>query len=394
MPRLILLTQHRHFELSFNERETIFDVLKRIGIPSSMVSLVLKPVDSNLISSVSLFQKLSDFKKGDEIYIRVIRNLDIDNFSPVLGFQKREMFTTEWIETFEKPDGSIGRTLVQLNQEEAEKSVIEAAKDFFKEYQYFGKDKILVGASGGGDSNALMNALYASISPDKIIVVTLLGFPDWTEASGERARLLCQKYKFQQIMVSSDEVARCCNFKLSLPEVINSFKSRFGSKEIIFLSTFAIQQCLIKKAEEFKIRDIILGANREDVLGEALYYITRGIIPAPFPVRPFGDYNFGFPLWLVPKKIIDGVHPKLSLENYAERDPGSTQWRDRFYFISHLLEDSSFGGDILLLKGLSKISQTNKQWLKESGEPHQLVVKYADEVAQKNWLEWFKQISY
>ncbi len=253
---------------------------------------------------------------------------------------------------------------------------------------------MIVGASGGGDSNALLTALRKSINPENIIVITLTGFPDWTATSAKRAAILCKEYGFQQITVAPEEVSQNCGFRTSLQEAIQSFKSTFGFDELIFLSTFAIQQNLTKKARELNISDIILGANREDILGESLYYISKGLLPAPFPVRPFGIYQFGFPLWLVPKKIIDGVHPKMSVENYEERDPGSTRWRDRFYFLAHLLEDSNVGGDLLTLQGLSKISQKNKDWLTTNSELNIPLSNAATDIGKKNWASWLRTVTH
>lgn len=394
MPKLILLTQHGNFELAIkNEGGNTLDVLRRNGIPSSMVSIVLKREGNDNYLPSSITTKFSDLKHNDEVLVRIIRNIDIRNFSAKLNVQKNDNFSTEWIESVEKSDGNISNFLIQLDQKRAAGIVIDAVSYFFKEFPEFGKNKMIVGASGGGDSNALLTALKESIPPENIVVVTLIGFPDWTEASARRATILCEKYGFQQITVTPEEVSRNCGFKVSLQEAIQSFKSTFGPEELIFLSTFAIQQNLIAKAQELNSSDIILGANREDMLGESLYYISRGLLPSPFPIRPFNKYRFGFPLWLVPKKIIDGVHPKMSVENYEERDPGSTRWRDRFYFLAHLLEDSNIGGDLLTLKGLSKISQNNKNWLTTSDELNIPLTNAATDIGKKNWMNWLKTVT-
>jgi len=393
MPKFVLLTQQGTFELLVKDGESVFDILKRSGIPSSMISLLIKHggVDSHF--PTSLMTKFSELNHDDVVFARITRNIDIASFIPKLILQKAKDYSTEWIESVEKKDGNISNILVQLNQKEAEASVVRAVQDFFKEFHSFGQSKIVVGASGGGDSNALLTALSAAVPAQNIIVVTLLGFPDWTESSVGRATLLCKQYNFKQIIVSAEDVARGCGFKVPLQDSIESFKSTFGHRELIFLSTFAIQQCLTLKAKELQIQDIILGANREDVLGESLYYISLGLLPSPFPVRSFGEHQFGFPLWLVPKKIIDGVHPKMSIENYSERDPGSTRWRDRFYFLAHLLEDSGIGADLLILKGLANLSKGNKEWLSKDERLSNFVVKDASEIGKTNWMNWLRTVS-
>ena len=394
MPKFILLTQQGKFELAIkNDQENVLDVLKRSGIPQSMVSLLVKHGSDNTYSLASVTTRFDELQPGDEVLARITRNIDTASFIPKLAIRKNDNLVTEWIESVEGKDGVISNFLVQLDRTQAEESVIDAVRNFFKEFPDFGAKKMVVGASGGGDSNALLTALKASVPPENIIVVTLVGFPDWTEASAKRATILCEQYGLKQIVVSADEVARNCGFKVFLNEAVRSFKEAFSPRELIFLSTFAIQQNLTLKAREMGINDIILGANREDVLGEALYYISRGLLPSPFPVRSFDEYRFGFPLWLVPKKVIDGVHPKMSVENYEERDPGSTHWRDRFYFLAHLLEDSGIGGDLLMLKGLSELSRENKKWLGATDESGVFMAGAASDIGKGNWASWLKTVT-
>lgn len=320
------------------------------------------------------------------------------NFLPIrnLRISTDPHFVTEWVH----PNTSgeyLTQTILQLSSEKALEIATESARDFFNEYSNFGKDGMIVGASGGGDSNTLLSALAKTSNKKKITVITLTGFPDWTDESVKKATILCDTLGFSHVVVSSNDVAKYCGFNRPLPEVVSSFHSHFGNNELIFLSTFAIQQCLIEKAKEFKMHDIVLGANREDILGEALYYLTAGLLPAQFPVRPFGSHQFGFPLWLVPKKVIDGVHPRFSFDNYIERDPNSPPWRDRFYYLAHIWEDNGFGTDLNFLKGLSTLSEQNtlKNWLIEEQliEGYTVLMhKNSDNISKKKFIEWFKTV--
>lgn len=391
MSQFILCTQHKEVQILFFPEETILDVLNRIGVSPSMVNLSCE--EGGAIRPVSLLTFFTSLSPDAVIRGRIIRNIKLDHFLGAMTLKASNQFTTEWIEVRERNDSSIVHTVQQLSSSEALAIVNKFAQEFFDfPGQQFGKEKIIVGASGGGDSNALLSALSECVERDKVIVVTLKGFPDWTDGATHRATLLCEQYRFRHIIVAPAEVARLCGFSVPLEHAIASFRKEFGADELIFLSTFAIQQSLIAKAKEIGARDIVLGANREDILGEALYYLTQQLLPAPFPARPFGDAVFGFPLWKVPKKIIDGVHPKMSQENYRERDPGSTPWRNRFYYLAHLLEDKALGVDGLLLEGLAKLSHENSEWLKTATYASLLIGKRAKEISERNWMQWLEKV--
>lgn len=391
MPQFILRTQHKEVSLFFYPEETVLDALNRIGLPPSMVILSLK--QKGTICPASISTHFNSISQDAIVYGRIIRNLKLENFLGKAVLQRDDKFVTEWLETRELNDHSTFHAVQQISPSRALKIVRKHTQDFFKEYKHFGRGKIIIGASGGGDSNAMLSALSDCAKKNRVKVITLKGFPDWTDNAARRAKLICMKYGFEQEIIESAEVANYCGFTIPLKEAINSFQQDFGSDELIFLSTFAIQQSLIAKAKQLGVQDIILGANREDILGEAFYYITQKLLPAPFPVRPFGSATFGFPLWKVPKKIIDSVHPRLSYENYLERNPGSTPWRNRFYYLAHLLEDRSLGIDGLLLEGLAKLSHGNQNWLKASQYTSLIIGREAKETTEQNWVHWLKKVN-
>ncbi len=88
MPKLILLTQHGSFELAIKNEDSVLDVLKRNGIPSSMVSLLLKNSEDSNYSTTSITTKFSDLQHNDEVLARVIRNIDVASFIAKLVVKK------------------------------------------------------------------------------------------------------------------------------------------------------------------------------------------------------------------------------------------------------------------------------------------------------------------
>jgi hypothetical protein len=77
------------------------------------------------------------------------------------------------------------------------------------------------------------------------------------------------------------------------------------------------------------------------------------------PVRRIGDVSLLMPLWLCPKRIIDGCFPKYSLDNYEARYPCFSLGRNLYYSVVYSMQ-SQFPGFIeQLAQGFSTAASEN-----------------------------------
>ena len=105
---------------------------------------------------------------------------------------------------------------VKFSIEECRDFVTEQVGDFLNKYTTVSSAPIVVGISGGGDSNTLLNALINSkiIKKEQIIPVMVLGIPDWDKAI-DRAKFICEEQGLTLQTISSSEVDKLLNTRCS-----------------------------------------------------------------------------------------------------------------------------------------------------------------------------------
>jgi hypothetical protein len=65
------------------------------------------------------------------------------------------------------------------------------------------------------------------------------------------------------------------------------------------------------------------------------------------------------PLWLCPKRILDGCFPKLSLDNYEARYPCFSLGRNLYYSVIYSLQSQFPGFVDQLARGFSELASKN-----------------------------------
>jgi len=138
--------------------------------------------------------------------------------------------------------------------------------------------------------------------------------------------------------------------------LIDRFEREFQGDDFEFMGTLLIRLALIKHAKELGTSFICTGLNLEDVLCEAMFRISSGLKPASFPARAIGDTTLIFPLWLCPKRIIDGCFPKFSLDNYDGRYPCFSLGRNLYYSLVYSIQSQFPGYAEQLARGISTLS--------------------------------------
>jgi len=114
---------------------------------------------------------------------------------------------------------------------------------------------------------------------------------------------------------------------------------------------------LSRRAREIGTPYICTGLNLEDIVCESMFRLSNGFKPSSFPAREIGDITLVLPLWLCPKRIIDGCFPKFSLYNYEARYPCFSLGRNLYYSVVYAMQSRFPGFVEKMARGLSELGQ-------------------------------------
>lgn len=294
----------------------------------------------------------------DELTIQPDRNI---NYSGILlkeiATSKKENAATEY--TFQSDTNEKKLIHSELTQQECQDYTAKEVGRFIDELPDFDENsKIVLGISGGGDSNTLIRSFLAhpKVRKENLVAVMMLGIPDW-DLGRPRAEALCQNYGIELRFVESDDVAKLLRKKSM--DWVTDFEKVFPDADIEAVGTLGIRLSLMKVAQEVSAQAIVLGLNLEDLLSESLLCLLTGKLPSPFPVRSIDGSKIWYPLFRVPKKILDGCYPKYSKQNSQERYPSMMMGRAIPYYAAQMMHQISPGIEFDLISGLQKISEMN-----------------------------------
>jgi hypothetical protein len=217
---------------------------------------------------------------------------------------------------------------------------------------------LVVGVSGGGDSNSLLHGLMQMDHGLVVHGVIIKGIPDWDHGV-PRAHELCQRYGIELTVMEEHEVKALVGMPEDDVALIDRFEREFRDDDFEFLGTLLIRLALVQRAGEVGASFICTGLNLEDVMCESLFRLASGLTPAGFPVRDIGDMTLVLPLWLCPKRIIDGCFPTYSRENYEARYPCFSLGRNLYYSVVFATQSQFPGYLEQLARGLSQQSLAN-----------------------------------
>ncbi|MFJ9556052.1 hypothetical protein ACIRPH_19715 [Nocardiopsis sp. NPDC101807] len=361
VPRVYVVNAHGRQALSGDRDDRLIDVLNKNNVPWSAISVyVQRASGGDLELTSSLDRKLGDFDDASEILLYFNRNVNPFIFSlndfVSINSSPEDAGSTEYF--YQRLDNENGRTesfLKKLSSQECKTVIAERVSDTILAHVEPGSD-LVVGVSGGGDSNALLYGL-SQLSGHGLRVhpVILKGIPDW-DAGVPRAMELCEKYGLPLKVVEADEVKSVLGIESGSTDLIDQFEREFEGDDFEFMGTLLIRLALSKVAREIGTPYICTGVNLEDIVCENLFRVSSGMKPAGFPLRAIGDIKLVYPLWLCPKRIIDGCFPKFSLENYDARYPCFSLGRNLYYSVVYSMQ-SQFPGFIeQFARGMSKAS--------------------------------------
>lgn len=350
-------TSHGLYQIQDKDSGCIEEVLKKSGIPFNSVSVygcIDVVEDGALIPALKKpMSELAEFYK--KIIIRPDRNIDYETV--VLGktiISTSENAITEY--TF-LTQGGAEKIHKYFTESECCDYVARCVDQFFSDVEVDPARPIVVGVSGGGDSNAMLTALVRSnrVERSQIIPVMMMGIPDW-DAGLDRAKTQCDILGLDLTIVDSFQVNDLLGRSHDSPDWIGDFETTFPNSDLEVIGTLAVRLALSSVVRRTRAQAAITGLNLEDTLAECLLSTIRGERPLPFPVRELDDVSFWYPLYRCPKKIIDGCHPKMSLENYGNRYPSYMYWRASLYHLAQQIGCAQVGMEFHLLDGFKKLS--------------------------------------
>ena len=360
-PAISVITAHGRQRLRSEEDDRLIDVLKRNDVPWSAVSTFAV---SKATGKTTLFPclgvALSSLEEISEILVYFNRNVNPFTFSfDVFKTIETADSAVEAAEYFYQwLDNSRSNSelfLKKLSSEECRSVVAERVEETVVEFIPNGAD-LVVGVSGGGDSNSLLHGLSRIRNHAMTLHgVIIKGIPEW-DLGVPRARELCDSYGIELTVMEEPQVKDLLRIPRNSPSLTDSFEREFKGDDWEFLGTLLIRLALSQRARELNTPHICTGLNLEDLLCESMFRISTGLKPASFPSRAIGDITLLFPLWLCPKKIIDGCFPKFSLDNYDARYPCFSLGRNLYYSVVYAMQSQFPGFSEQMARGLSKLS--------------------------------------
>lgn len=361
VPTVSIVTSHGRQTLHGAPDDRLIDLLTKNGVPWSAVSIYAIPKaggDPVLLSPLD--RRLCDLQDVSEVLLYFNRNVNpfifsLGQFKTIESADAGEEATEYFYQRLDNEHGATESFLKKLSPDECRAIVADRVEEVILDAVPQGSD-LVVGVSGGGDSNALLYGLSRASEHDiNVHPLIITGIPDW-DAGVPRARGLCDTYGLDLTVVDEDGVKDLLGIPKDSVPLIDRFEREFKGDDFEFLGTLLIRLALSNYANEFGSSYICTGLNLEDILCEGLFRVSTGLKPAPVPSRQIGDVNLVMPLWLCPKRVIDGCFPKLSLENYDARYPCFSLGRNLYYSIIYSLQSQFPGFLEQMARGMSELS--------------------------------------
>ena len=355
--RMIFRSAHGDRYLVARDADSIVDVCRQYGLPVTQVSAYREGEPGDLTLIVQPYEPIRDYLRDDTLVIIPNRNID---YQALLGgddiVRKRSDASTWLRSRVDQPGGTTGFVTEYLRPSDAMDLVAAQVKDALVACGVE-DEPLVIGVSGGGDSNALLEAIVRSglVAKEHIRPVMMLGIPDW-DRGWDRAKVSCEAHGLRLRTVLQDETARMLGFVNAQVDWVTAFERQFPGDDLEVLGVYGVRRVLEAVAREEGARRIVIGSNLEDCLSDTLYYLCAGMVPFPKPIGRMGEREILYPLWLTPKSLIDGCFPKFSLANYEARYASQMYGRAYFYYLAQMIVDAYPGAGQDLLRGSSRLA--------------------------------------
>lgn len=367
--QIILRSPHGDLSISYSQTDTIIDVCRKYALPVSQFTTYIAEPNGDLTLVVKPMERISSYIGSKSLILLPNRNID---YSAVLGSGKtvnhRDNAST-WITSTQRKKGNLVDATIELLSPTDALSLVSAQVKQSMLQSGIMDEPLVVGVSGGGDSNALLHAIVDSelVSKSNIYPVMMLGVPDW-DTGVERAKDICNGLGLKLRIIESRETAKLLGFSDPDSDWVTSFEKTFPEDDLEVLGVYGVRRVLTSIAKEVGADKFVVGTNLEDCLADTLYYICHGRAPFPQPLGKLGDISVFCPLWLTPKPVIDGCFPRYSRENYEARYPSRMFGRAYYYYLAQMISEIYPGAAQQLLSGASKLIPTLEPTIKNDPE--------------------------
>lgn len=378
-------TVKRPEELSFAE------ILLANRLPPSLFQAYdVNP--SGTYTTLPITAKLSDVPEGHRVALRCIRNTEIDSLK-VAEFETVRRDPSPVVSLLDVQPGRPGASnkIHLIDEHTLRQVVFSKIEAFLSEHDVV--LPLVAGISGGGDSNTLVWGIkkYVRSSTQdagEVTCFTLVMDPIWPESAAERAQRLCAEAGFRHWILQPQDVVELMEMSASVTELWRDFSAQYGADTSHFFATMLINLVGRRICKEVSARHLAVGYNREDIVAELLFCLMNGRQPMPFPVRGIGETTCLFPVWDIPKHMLDACYPKYSEQNYRERIDVTTVQRSTIYFVAHCLDALVPQLSASLLSGVAKLMNATGGWERLSAVPGTPLVDtgHGDDAAQAHVL--------
>jgi tRNA(Ile)-lysidine synthase TilS/MesJ len=353
------VTAHGKFRINtLSDESTLQEICWFNKIPVHNVTFYgVTDDDTSII--IGKHEPIKKFKKVfQSIVMRPDRNID---YKSICQKEVKSRPSINPVAEYTFPSESAVENLhFEFSERQCKEYVLQQVSSFFEnEVTIEPTSKIVIGISGGGDSNTIIEAFLNSgkVRCDQIVAVMMLGIPDWDKGR-PRAEAICAEHNVELRFVDAQTVNKLLG-RTRESDWLEDFEKVFPDADLEVLGTLAIRLSLISVAKSVGAQAIVTGLNLEDILAECLLSTIQGESPLPFPVRNIDGISLWYPLYNIPKKILDGCHPKYSLANYQERYPSKMLGRANVYYLGQMLNCLIPGSEFDLLHGFKKLANKN-----------------------------------
>jgi tRNA(Ile)-lysidine synthase TilS/MesJ len=389
MRKVVIKTAFKSVFFSAPETLTLEECLCMKRLPPNLFQGYVRT--NSVVIPVPLNTRISSISDKSDIVLQCVRNTDLRHVLPQKSFYKRAKKPIGVISEYHFSDLGCTETVHEINTDIARATVKERVCKFLDVYST--ANLIVVGISGGGDSNALAEALsdYSKSVRKSFLFYTIIFEPLWPESAAMRAAELCRRYNLNHRVYRNKEIENLLKLRGALDNMYREYSTKFKDNTNHFFGTYLISLVGRRLCRDNNTNEYILGFNREDLLADLLYSLINGQKPLAFPVRKFGKINLLMPLWEIPKLLLDACYPEYSLANYEERsEDTSTYQRDIIYFLAHRVDSAYPNLGLSIMKGIQKIFENNWPEIEHDLTTDLYISEYADDskiLEVKNFLK-------